>query len=97
MTAMKGGVVQDQNDGLVGVSFQEQLFQEGDESDAVLVLGSDPGDGVVQVLMGTDGMMGHLLTRCGNPLLLASFRPTGPQGWMQTQLGFVHKEEPDIA
>lgn len=79
-TAVKEGIVQNQDYRFVGILFQEEMLQEADEGSTVLGLGSDPGDGVAQPIVGADGMMPDLLAWCGYPLLLTAFHPGGSQG-----------------
>lgn len=96
-TVMNGSVVQDPDHrALVGVLLQE-VVEKGDEAIAGL-LGDRQGDDLIgDVVVGTDEMLPLRLTRGGHALLLASFHPTAVQDGVESERGFVHKEEVDLS
>lgn len=74
----------------------EELLQKDNEGAAVLLLAHAPGHCVVGPVVGGKDVVRLLYARCGHQRLPAALGSTRPQGRMQTQAGFVHKEQPEI-
>jgi hypothetical protein len=95
---MIAGIVHHQNDPSSRVALHQQFFQKADEGRAVFPLSTGPGDRILAPVVGTKDMPVLFAARPGrwNTLLLPNLHPTSPQGRIQAQGRFVHKEEPEI-
>src|ERR1051325_3647615 len=73
--------------------FNQEMFQEGDKTIRVLAGGGGIGDKASGPIIGTKDMQILGRSSAGNELALTTFHPAAPQGWMQAQGCFVHKED----
>ena len=95
---MIGSIVHHQYHSPGWVFFHQQLLQEVDELCAVLVFSLRPGDLIAHPVVSTKNVPFLLCSRLGgrNASLLSDLHPAGPQGRIEVQRGFVHKDELEI-